>query len=201
MLVIVQMAVAVANVWAHYASLRAQHRQDLLRAAKVNCAHAGPIKSSDDEETIYPNSHFSYPPPQALTAADLRELLKTVQEPSACVRQAVSCLALLAAHANQEGMPDVTHWPTLQLQVRRPALAATLQKVSRLSAGVAQSRNEASPTPFYDWSDEKLRAVQEPLATGGTTWAALKRSSVAAFRAVRWLSLLLASAVLSRPQD
>jgi len=95
----------------------------------------------------------------------------------------------------------VTHWPTLQLQVRRPAVAATLQRVSRLSAGVAQGRNEVSPTPFYDWGDEKLRAVQEPLATGGTTWVALKRSSVAAFRAVRWLSLLLASAVLSRPQD
>jgi hypothetical protein len=42
MLVIVQMAVAVGNIWAHYASLRAQHRQDLLRAANVSCAHAGP---------------------------------------------------------------------------------------------------------------------------------------------------------------
>ena len=80
-------------------------------------------------------------------------------------------------------------------------MAATLQKLSRLSAAAAAEKDGAASTPLGDWSNAQLRAVQLPFSASGASWAALKRSSIAAFRAVRWLSLLLASAVLSRPQE
>lgn len=124
-----------------------------------------------------------------------------MQEPSQCVRQALSCLALAAARATDTPPPVLTHWLSLQLSLRQPKTHAALDSLRRPPRLGKQGRPVATAVArLAQWRDAELLAVLAPFSDAHVTWPALQRASHAAFRAMRWLTLLLSAAVLSRPQ-